>query len=68
MYGAPGPAAYFAAEGYWTMPLESAPGTAYRYVNANFQLAAYIIEKVRSALRRGSPCTWWWCGVLPVLK
>ncbi|KAL4449381.1 hypothetical protein ABPG77_007025 [Micractinium sp. CCAP 211/92] len=46
MYGAPGPAAYFAAEGYWSMPLESAPGTAYRYVNANFQLAAYIIEKV----------------------
>lgn len=46
MYGAAGPAAYFAAEGYWDMPLESAPGTAYRYVNANFQLAAYIVEKV----------------------
>ncbi|KAL4448131.1 hypothetical protein ABPG75_005350 [Micractinium tetrahymenae] len=46
MYGAAGPAAYFAAEGYWSIPLESAPGTAYRYVNANFQLGAYIIEKV----------------------
>ncbi len=50
--GGAGPAAYFAAGGYWDMPLESRPGAAYKYVNANFQLAAYVIEKV------GGPCRW----------
>lgn len=47
--GGHGPAAYFAAEGYWEMPLEWAPGEGYRYSNANFQLAAYIVEKVGGA-------------------
>lgn len=30
------------------MPLEWAPGEGYAYVNAGFQLAAYIVDKVRA--------------------
>lgn len=45
--GGRGPAEYFAAQGYWDMPLEWEPGRGYEYVNANFQLAAYLVEKVR---------------------
>ncbi|PRW44385.1 beta-lactamase transpeptidase [Chlorella sorokiniana] len=44
--GGRGPADYFAAQGYWDMPLEWEPGEGYEYVNANFQLAAYLVEKI----------------------
>lgn len=40
-------AEYFAMQGYWEMPLEWGPGEGYQYTNANFQLATYIVKKVR---------------------
>jgi len=60
--GGYGPAAYFAAQGYWDMPLEWAPGGGYRYVNAGFLLASYIIEKVSTC----TPCGiagWAWMSM-----
>lgn len=41
-----GPARYFAAQQFWNMPLEAMPGTEYHYVNANHELAAYVVEKI----------------------
>lgn len=41
-----GPALYFTAQKLWNAPLEAMPGTEYHYVNANQELAAYVVEKV----------------------
>lgn len=43
--GAP-PAQYFSALGYWDLPLDAVPGSTYHYVNGNFILAAYVVEKI----------------------
>lgn len=32
--------------GFLQQPLESKPGAAYSYVNANFMIGGYIVEKV----------------------
>ena len=32
--------------GFLKQPLEFRPGTGYSYVNANFMIAGYIVEKV----------------------
>lgn len=44
--GGHSPAEYFVAQGYWRWKLQALPGTEYHYVNANFLLSQYVIEKV----------------------
>lgn len=46
MTGGSSPAQFFVASGTYDAPLEAMPGTEYQYVNANFLLATYLIEKV----------------------
>lgn len=53
MTGGHTPAEYFVASNTWDAPLESKPGTEFQYVNQNYGLAAYLIEKT-SGLSYGS--------------
>jgi hypothetical protein len=44
--------------GFLKQPLELKPGTGYSYVNANFMIAGYIVEKVSICFLDRSPSDW----------